>query len=336
MNDAAVKTGLRTRKAEGIDFVTCRICDRRLQSISWSHLVYRHDYDPDDALLKYARTFGVRTLRCESVKARNIKSLNSWFARQGRNWTRARVKREIQALAKEGAPLSSWRVRGDHKDLFEAASRLYGAWSKALAASGLDPEAVRARKSWREKEIRKRLVALQRKGIPLDWTSVRKADKSLAIVCRSRWGGWSHALKALGLKPISRYQFWTKKEILRTIKARWNSGQKLNVTALRPKHRSLVRAARSRFGSWEKALAAAGIPPKEVVKRREWWTRKQVISEIRRLGRWISSTEAQVVDSSLFKAASNHCGGWYAALEEARPKQPDQPRRLERSAAKGP
>jgi hypothetical protein len=80
----------------------------------------------------------------------------------------------------------------------------------------------------------------------------------------------------------------------------------------------LASAAARRFGTWSKALLAAGIPGvKEHRLPRHW--NKQAIVEV--IHGWLDAgmkvTEIRRADTGLAAAARKHFGSWHAAMRAA-------------------
>jgi hypothetical protein len=86
-------------------------------------------------------------------------------------------------------------------------------------------------------------------------------------------------------------------------------------------HLTLFRKARHRFGSWRKAIEAAGLNYDEVVQRQKW-TPEKIIAEIKRLymeGKDLSITAMQRSYPNLVAIAQSprYFGSWRAAVEAA-------------------
>jgi len=183
-------------------------------------------------------------------------------------------------------------------------------------------------------EIKKR----QETGLPINAGAVQKgehADNKLYVAAASKryFGSWEVALRAAGvnLVEVIKRVSWTKAKVIREIKKRQEAGHPLNVRALRKgEHtdRKLYQAAvhKNRFGSWKAALEAAGVDPKDVVKRKlENWTKAKLIAEIKKRHEAGLPLNASAVskgedaDRKLYVAArsKNHFGSWAAALEAA-------------------
>ena len=116
---------------------------------------------------------------------------------------------------------------------------------------------------------------------------------------------------------------WTKKRIVAAIRRARRAGVDLSWTGVcgHRDHSGMGYAAirGSMFGSWDKALRAAGIDPAGV-RRYEAWDKQKVIRRITeraRAGLELNSKSMQEQDYKLFNAALNRYDGWGEALRGA-------------------
>jgi hypothetical protein len=71
-------------------------------------------------------------------------------------------------------------------------------------------------------------------------------------------------------------QNWSKERIIETIRQRHEQG--LTLVGLQKSNRGLRNAARRYFGTWEQAVAAAGIPP----SWKHRWRQEEFLELLRR------------------------------------------------------
>ncbi len=176
-------------------------------------------------------------------------------------WTPEKVVEAIKELAERGVPLSAAHVEEHHPTLFNAAVRLFPrSWAKALQAAGFDSsEHKTPRGRWdrqrAEAWVRKRHV----KGKSL---LARAAPRDLlGFVHRRLHTSWGEFVESLGLPfpGIRKRRDWTKKKLLEEMQ-RWKAeGHRLNYRAVASEYQALIHQARKFFGSWDRALAAAGL-----------------------------------------------------------------------------
>lgn len=159
------------------------------------------------------------------------------------------------------------------------------------------------------------LVELQRRskrGRPLN-SGANRGDwlYAAAVAC---FGSWGKAVKAAGfdyrtikLRPLG------KKELLAMLREQVSSGAPM---LARAQDAGVAAAARRLFGSWKRAVQAAGGrsgPTK--------WTPAAVIAGIRaEIAQGLPVNSAQILDrnQNLYAAGRRRFGNWDAALKAAR------------------
>lgn len=105
-------------------------------------------------------------------------------------------------------------------------------------------------------------------------------------------------------------------DVLRCILHMELSGASLMLRPARRKHPGLIPAATQHFGSWGKALQAAGIDSEAVAKRRRWTADRviQTIHQLARQGIALNYCSVSRVDSGVPGAARRAFGSWDNAL----------------------
>jgi hypothetical protein len=133
------------------------------------------------------------------------------------------------------------------------------------------------------------------------------------------FGSWTNAVRAAGVTgsralPPDR---WTPGKILSVIRALSRRPRRLR-RSLRQEHRGdLVAAARRCFGTWAKAVIAAGVNPEQFY-RTSAWTKERVLESI--LLRALNNEplgHGTVRPRSLVEAGARIFGNWRAALAAA-------------------
>lgn len=180
-----------------------------------------------------------------------------------RSWTRQKVLHEIQRLHQSRLPLT----RATDPQLFHTASRLFGNWTNALLAAGLQP---RRRRKWSKQLLLEELRRLADEG-HFDCSS-RPEERRLYDAAERFFGRWSVALQAAGVLPPGRTKlrtrYWTRQRVVEAIQDLYISGRPLTYSA----NRRLYAVALTRFGNWDAALGAAGVPQsvRRARKPRNW------------------------------------------------------------------
>lgn len=253
-------------------------------------------------------------------------------------WTKDLIIKAMLALHEEGIPLQCAILIRDrssvtseiiHKSighavpgsaLYSAAHKKFGSLTIALKRAGIGPHEVRGDlKYWRKEHIQDSILALHKKGIPLNVAKIEK-DRTLETTkiineasglnttgfrlyraAAKKFGSWDKAILASGLDPalIRRTDSsWTKILIVKAIQVLHKEGIPLNRTSLEnDQHgsatqilreltgknvdaRRLLCISKKRFGSWDNALKAAGLDPLEIRKDKAFWTRQMIIDAI--------------------------------------------------------
>lgn len=178
-----------------------------------------------------------------------------------------------------------------------------------------------------QRDIARRLRADHARGVNLGYRSVRRSRPRLAARVVYHFGSWSSALEAAGIDPRlhSRNPFWTKDRIIRTIKSARRASVDLTWSEVIARRDDLSRAAhaairRRNFGSWSRALQAAGVDP-DLERKHNRWDRQTIAFELR-----LRHAEREPMNSAavqcdlpaLHAAALRHFGSFDAALRAAR------------------
>jgi hypothetical protein len=149
-------------------------------------------------------------------------------------WTRERIVEEILLRALKREPLSAGSVQP--RSLNYAGVRLFGKWTVALAAAGVD---------------------LNKYDVELPVTKVT-SEALNAVADASAFPLTPSVVEPV---PRKRGQPWTNEMIINSILARLRNGSPINAKAVYREDRALLRAATRRHGTWRKALIACGLNP---------------------------------------------------------------------------
>lgn len=245
-------------------------------------------------------------------------------------WSRERIIEEIRHLHRQGIPLNMASVRRVASSLVATAcSRKYfGSWRAAVEAAGFDyDEVVRVRR-WTPERVIAEILALHQQGASLRPSAIMNVKQTLLTAARKHFGSWRSAVEAAGIDYAAYMRQRQderaeadKHQIIAEIRRLYEEGRIDELRGAWRYHLSLFRKARHRFGSWRKAIEAAGLDYEEIVSRRKW-TKEQIIREIQRLyaeGKDLSVTAMQRHHPSLLAIAQSphYFGSWHAAIQAA-------------------
>lgn len=222
-------------------------------------------------------------------------------------WTRQKIIDRLQAWKRE---YIDGTVRTRIPSLAEAATRHFGSLKDAMEAAGVEPPPSR----WTDRRVIEAMQDRYVQGAPRQIAGF--GDLRLAEAAKRRFGSWKQAVEQAGLadkvivrKPIRR---WSKEAIIEAIQQWHANGREL--TDISKCDQGLYSVAKSQFGTWRKALAAAGFQSK-----RRIWSRALIIAEIQKrmvCGETLSCHAT--VNHSLAPVASRHFGSWTEAVEAAK------------------
>ena len=241
-----------------------------------------------------------------------IQQLRNEFDRFGR----APTGRDIDEASKEKRTASSNTFR-----------QAFGSWNKALKAAGLE---VLHRRSYSKAELIQQLKdefeRLGRVPTTKDITSTSKENKTASSgTFQNVFGSWKKALEAAGLE-VTWKRDYTKEELIQQLKYEF---QRLGRVPVNMDIMSASKENRTAhpttfyeiFGSWSKALEAAGL---EIIHKRGYTKEgliQQLNDEFGRLGKVptaedmkFASKENRTVSINTFR---NFFGSWNKALEAA-------------------
>lgn len=173
-----------------------------------------------------------------------------------RYWTQARVVAAIQDRYIARSPLNIEGL-GDLR-LALAAKRRFGSWQAAVEAAGLaDKISIKKPlRRWTPQEVLTEIRDWHQSGQPV--TTISKRNQPLYNAAKTHFGSWGAALSAAGFQPSRRS--WSKQTVLDEIHARVRRGESLS--SGHPSNFNLAAVAYRLFGSWRKALRAAGVHTK--------------------------------------------------------------------------
>ena len=187
---------------------------------------------------------------------------------------------------------------------------------------------TRAQRIWSRDRLMARILELHASGIDLSPTSIQRIDSALFSSARSRshFGSWRRAIEECGLdyECIKRVQQrWSRETILGAIRAQHEAGENLLHPDFKARHRSLYLAACAHryFGSWRRAVSAAGLDH-ETMRESRVWTKARVERTIRELserGDTLSWSSVEAKCPGIYRAArrAENFGSWQGALAAA-------------------
>lgn len=189
---------------------------------------------------------------------------------------------------------------------------------------------------WTKPAIVKRLRQLHRGGADLSYNAMTRRHQAVVSAAAYHFGSYRAAVLKAGIDyaEVTRRPRWTRQRIIRLIKQARRREEDLHWSAVVRRRDDLGRAAfaalqKRLFGSWARALHAAGLDADEIGLYRSW-CKHTVVWELRARradGEALNSGALQAEDPALHAAAVRHFGSYDRALRGARLNPADHRRR---------
>ena len=228
------------------------------------------------------------------------------------------VEREAR---KDG--LDEETVSREAPELHSAAGDHFGSWDTALRYAGVVGPGRYATSRCSPASVLRQLRKMCLNGHSLSSQRIMVRDRALFAAARKHFGSWLQALSAVGLdlgnaRRFSKARRPSKQQIVQALRERRQQGLSLvwNVACL--ENRAFAMRAKGVFGSWRRALAAAGLAPAAYLAAGgRVWNKERVVEAIRLRHQEGKSIIARQNDAALVSAARRYFGSWGEALKEA-------------------
>src|SRR4051794_16851879 len=180
---------------------------------------------------------------------------------------------------------------------------------------------------WTKDEILYSLRKLHKEGKDLSYNALARRKQSLVSAAAYHFGSYRRAVERGGIDYASvvRRPRWTKQAIIGLIKTARRTDEDLHWSAVTKRRDELGRAAFAAlqprlFGSWDRALHAAGLDADEVNRYRKW-DKDRIVFELKSRFRDhepLNSGAIQRDDPGLHAAAVRHFTTYDGALRAAK------------------
>jgi hypothetical protein len=180
---------------------------------------------------------------------------------------------------------------------------------------------------WDDDAILKALRKLHKSGADLSYNALAKRKQSLVSAAAYHFGSYRKAVERAGIDyaAVTRRPRWSRPAIIRLIKEGKRGGEDLHWSAVTRRRDELGKAAfaslqQRLFGSWDRALHAAGLDADEINRYRKW-NKTTIVYELRIRARDhlpLNSGALQHDDPGLHAAAVRHFSTYDGALLAAK------------------
>jgi hypothetical protein len=188
---------------------------------------------------------------------------------------------------------------------------------------------------WDKAEILAAIKKLHKQGADLSYNEMTRKMQPLVSASAYHFGSYRIAVEHAGVdySIYVRRPRWTRAAIIKLIKEAKRAGEELHWSAVSHRRDELGKAGfaslqQRLFGSWDRALHAAGLDADQINRYRKW-TRDTVVSELKARARDsepLNSGILQKQDPGLHAAAVRYFSGYDQALRAAK-LDPDKIRR---------
>lgn len=240
--------------------------------------------------------------------------------------SREAIIRQIVHRDLEQLGLTEEIVQREESELYAAACDHFGTWETALTYAGVDVRHVRQRKEYSRDRVLQEIRTLCISSCDLGAIHNMRRDRQLYEAARKHFGTWRKALATAGINLehafVKSPRRLNKQKILDRIKQRQATNASLIWTDICLENRVFASAAKRAFGSWRRALIAAGIDP--TLHRNhsgKQWDQQRVIKCIRQRqqeGQSLKCADVFRDHRSLVNAAQRYFGNWGEAMRAAR------------------
>jgi hypothetical protein len=231
--------------------------------------------------------------------------------------------REHRAKQRSLGPRS---LKNGFPRVWEAITRLFPSYESAISAAGIEPK----RQKWSRLRVVECLKQRSAAGKALNIGAILKDDVPLSGAIQKYLHSHNAALRAAGFDPAAcrLRRHWTKKVVLAELRRRLRHGEDLSYGHARHHAVPLQGAMVRHFGSYTKALKAAGIDPKKFQNRRHpknhiqlrHWTEDLVLKTLKNMhasGQDLRFRTMKEKHQPPFWAAVKLFGSYINALREA-------------------
>ncbi|MCI0411553.1 hypothetical protein L0222_01995 [bacterium] len=244
----------------------------------------------------------------------------------------ADVIAELRKRKSSGLPLNHRALYKEDLRLCNAAHRIFGSYSAALEAAGIDPEKIRIRRRPYSKSDRGKVLRAIRKTASLSEEkrapAIQRLRREYGKVVRRLFRGWTAAANAAGMKyraihPKDHRDLSSRSKVILALKKRLKSRLSLVRYILREDDRRLFKMVLKYFQNYYDCYPPLGLSRSQVRGQRRYANRDETIAQIRKryfMGLGIHSRDlvfGPSRDYALYNSVMKFLGGWPNALKIA-------------------
>jgi len=292
-------------------YIICQVCGKSLQRITPSHLAI-HNMTAKD----YKEKFGVAYVVSKALRLRASRQMTMGADRGYVPRDLEEILEALRELHRGKNPLYPQDVANADKALFCQVDHVFGDWSRAFAAAGIEEPPARNR-SWTREKVIEAIRNLAAKGTPLTHSEFKKVDSGVVNAAIRRFGTWAKAARASGCRYVKPFTNWSPEHMQR-VAARWVTKHgPLNTKDLMRTNPNLLYALKRAYGRLRSAATGLGLPFLTHCRK---WDRDSLLAALRRLkrnGMPLTDSRVRKADQGVLLASIRFFGSWKRAVTEA-------------------
>jgi len=233
-----------------------------------------------------------------------------------KTWKADEVIKTIRILFDNGEDLAHSHIQKTNSSLYNAATRLFKSWGKAIEFAGIDYEKIKLHKQWNKKSIIVEIKKMIISGIDISTANMKKINYPLLSAAIYHFSSWEKAAEAAGenYNNVRLRKFWNETIVKENIYELINENDDLSALHIWKTRIHLYRAAVKYFKTWELALKVFGIDYKNDMRVLQNWNKDKIFFEINKLIKENNLADVENCHPFLFKASIKIFGNFDNAL----------------------
>lgn len=182
-----------------------------------------------------------------------------------KHYSRAELLAAIRARYSSGAPMNAAAVFRESNPIWTASRKLFKSYQKALAAAGLDPDALCLQKRYGREETRLFLARVRRVAESRGSQHARELaelHRECGSFVRQKYGGFRELALRLGVPAqlLMKGGGWNRAAVAHELRQRRRRGESVSPGRLHTENKPLYLAVVRYFGTFEECFERLGLP----------------------------------------------------------------------------
>lgn len=186
-----------------------------------------------------------------------------------KRYSRADVLAAIRARFASGAPMNAAAVFRESNPIWTAARKWFTSYKRALAAAGLEPDALYLLKRFGKEETRELFALARRVAASSGQRHARelaRLHREYGSFVRQKYGGFRELALRLGVpaKRLMKGRGWNRADVVEELRRRHRCGETVSPGRLHKENKPLYIAVVRYFGTFEECFERLRLPAPEV------------------------------------------------------------------------